>query len=186
MSTGAKIGITLSELCGLGTLAMLFYYLSITGAAEQADSWSTGRVAAYTLLAAALLLIFVPFSLALKMGPVWLLAAGSWGLLGYVLLFVPAPDRAGAGFLTYVVFLMLVFVAVGSALSIPLAAMGKRILTRGSALHDMVRSLRQGALLSLFLVALLAMSPLGVLNWLNALLVLTTVSLTEFFFLARD
>jgi hypothetical protein len=30
------------------------------------------------------------------------------------------------------------------------------------------------------------MSPLGVLNWLNTLLVFTIVALTEFFFLARD
>jgi hypothetical protein len=49
-----------------------------------------------------------------------------------------------------------------------------------------VRALRQGALLSLAAIALLAMSPLGVLNWLNTLLVFTIIALTEFFFMARD
>ena len=40
-------------------------------------------------------------------------------------------------------------------------------------------------LLALFVVALLAMSPLGVLNWLNVFLVFTIVALTEFFFLGN-
>lgn len=164
---------------------MLFYYLAISGATEQADAWSTDRIVAYVLMFAGALLIFLPLSLAMRLGPLWLLAAGSWSLLGYVLLFVPAPDRNTSLF-TYVAFLTLLFVAAGSALAFPLAAAGKRLLPGGSRLGEMVRSIRQGALLALFLVVLLAMSPLGVLNWLNALLVFTTVSLTEFFFLARD
>jgi len=47
------------------------------------------------------------------------------------------------------------------------------------------RAAREGALASLFVVTLLAMSPLGVLNWLNVFLVFTIIALTEFFFLAR-
>lgn len=165
---------------------MLFYYLAVSGAVEQADVWSTDRVVAYVLIFAGALLVFLPLSLALRLGPLWLLASGSWSLLGYVLLFVPAPGRLGASLFTYVAFLTLLFVALGSALAIPLAAVGKRLMPGGTLTADMVRSLRQGALLALFVVVLLAMSPLGVLNWLNALLVFTTVSLTEFFFLARD
>jgi len=49
-----------------------------------------------------------------------------------------------------------------------------------------VRAIRQGGLMALFIVALLAMSPLGVLNWLNTLLLFTIVALAEFFFIARD
>lgn len=186
MNKRQTTGIVLSEIAGTGTLAMLFYYLAVSGATEQADVWSTDRVVAYVLMFAGALLVFLPVSLAMRMGPLWLLAAGSWSLLGYVLLFVPAPDRWSANLFTYVAFLGLLFVAVGSALAFPLAAVGKRLLPGGTMTAEMVRSLRQGTLLALFLVVLLAMSPLGVLNWLNALLVFTTVSLTEFFFLARD
>lgn len=180
------MGIALTETAGLGSIAMLFYYLHVSGAAEQADAWSVDRVVAYLLMFVGVLLIFLPFSMALRLGPVWLLGAGSWSLLGYVLVFVPAPGGSGASFFTYVAFLTLLFVALGSALALPLAAVGKRLLPHGNPSIEMVRSIRQGALLSLFVVSMLAMSPLGVLNWLNIVLVFTTVSLTEFFFLARN
>lgn len=187
MDTRRTIGIVLTEIAGLGSIAMLFYYLNVSGAATQADPWSVDRVVAYLLMFVGALLIFLPFSMALNLGPVWLLGAGSWSLLGYVLLFVPAPDGSSTSFFTYVAFLALLFVALGSALALPLAAVGKRLLPpSGSAVAEMVRSLRQGALLALFVVSLMAMSPLGVLNWLNIVLVFTTVSLTEFFFLARN
>ena len=186
MDSRRTFGIVLTEIAGLGSIAMLFYYLHVSGAAVHADPWSVDRVVAYLLMFVGALLIFLPFSMALQLGPVWLLGAGSWSLLGYVLVFVPAPQGSGASFFTYVAFLALLFVALGSALALPLAAVGKRLLPSNSASVEMVRSLRQGALLALFLVSLLAMSPLGVLNWLNIVLVFTTVSLTEFFFLARN
>lgn len=186
MDTRRTIGIVLTEIAGLGSIAMLFYYLHVSGAAEHADAWSVDRVVAYLLMFVGALLIFLPFSMALQLGPVWLLGAGSWSLLGYVLVFVPAPEASSTSFFTYVAFLTLLFVALGSGLALPLAAVGKRLLPSSSASREMVRSLRQGALLALFLVSLLAMSPLGVLNWLNIVLVFTTVSLTEFFFLARN
>lgn len=186
MDARRTMGIALTETAGLGSIAMLLYYLHVSGAAEQADAWSVDRVVAYLLMFVGALLIFLPFSMALRLGPVWLLGAGSWSLLGYVLVFVPAPGGSGASFFTYVAFLTLLFVALGSALALPLAAVGKRLLPHSNPSIEMVRSIRQGALLSLFFVSLLAMSPLGVLNWLNIVLVFTTVSLTEFFFLARN
>ena len=186
MDSRRTIGIVLTEIAGLGSIAMLFYYLHVSGAAEQTDAWSVDRVVAYLLMFVGALLIFLPFSMALRLGPVWLLGAGSWSLLGYVLVFVPAPGGSGASFFTYVAFLTLLFVALGSALALPLAVVGKRLLPPGNSSSEMVRSIRQGALLALFIVSMLAMSPLGVLNWLNIVLVFTTVSLTEFFFLARN
>jgi hypothetical protein len=134
-----------------------------------------------------LLLLFVPLSMALKLGPVWMLGAGSWWMLGYVLLFVPPSARADVSFFTYAAFLAILFVALASLLALPMAALGRIFLPASpTRTAGMARALRQGALLSLAAISLLAMSPLGVLNWLNTLLVFTIVALTEFFFMARD
>ena len=186
MDSRRTIGIAFMVLAGLGSLAMLFYYLHVSGAAGQAEPWSVDRAVAYLLMFVGALLLFLPFSMSLRLGPLWLLGAGSWSLLGYVLIFVQAPDRPTTSFFTYVAFLGLLFVAVASALAVPMAAIGKRLLPGSGPLVEMVRAVRQGSLMSLFFVSLLAMSPLGVLNWLNVVLVFTTVSLTEFFFLARN
>lgn len=180
------LGFVLSELGGIGTLALLLYYLPLSGAAYISDVWATERVVAYVLLFTAPLLLFLPFSLALRLGPLWLLGTGSWALLGYVLLFVEAPGRAEAGFLQYAAFLTFLFVALGSLLAIPLGALSKRLLPAATSTVGMVRAFRQGGLFALFVVSALAMSPLGVLNWLNALLLFTIMALTEFFFLARN
>ena len=182
-NTRRMVGLVLSELAGVGALAMLLYYVSISGATTASDVWSSNRVVAYVLLFLAPLLLFVPANAALNLGPVWLLGTGSWALLGYLLIFAAPPDRTDAGVLTYAAFLAIVFVALGSAFAVPLGVVGKRLLP--ATRMEWVRSLRQGALLALFVVTLLAMSPLGVLNWLNVFLVFTIVALTEFFFLAR-
>ncbi|MEO8285357.1 MAG: hypothetical protein ABI670_02855 [Chloroflexota bacterium] len=175
-----------SELAGIGALALLIYYLSITDVARISDVWAVDRVVAYLLMFVGPLLIFLPLSLALRLGPLPVLGAGSWALLGYVLIFVGAPGRKDAGFFTYAAFLGIVFVALATVLAVPLGALSKRLLPGVSPTVGTIRALRQGALLSLFVVSLMAMSPLGVLNWLNALLVFTIAALTEFFFLARD
>lgn len=180
------MGLVLSELAGFGALAMLLFYLPLFGTSSNADPLAIDRIAAYILLFAAPLFIFLPFSRALRLGPVWLLAAGSWALLGYVLLYVDPPQRQDTTFMTYTAFLALVFVALASALSVPMGAISKQLLPPTTPRGSMVRALRQGSLLALFAVSLLAMSPLGVLNWLNTLLIFTIVALTEFFFLARD
>jgi hypothetical protein len=121
------------------------------------------------------------------LGPLWALGAGSWALLGYVLVFVAPPATGEAGFFTYGAFLALVFVALASLFALPMAGVSRVFLGEPAGkLAILTRALRQGSLLSLFVVSLLAMSPLGVLNWLNALLVFTIAALTEFFFLARD
>jgi hypothetical protein len=99
---------------------------------------------------------------------------------------VEAPARNEANFLEYGMFLAIVFAALGTALALPLGALGKRLLPPVSPTVGMIRALRQGALLSLFVVSIMGMTPLGVLNWLNGLLVFTIAALTEFFFLARD
>ena len=177
------IGLTLTELVGLGTVAFLLYYVSITGASRMADAWAVDRVVAYALLFVAPLLVFIPFNMALRLGPVWVLGTTSWALLGYVLFFASAPERSTADVFTYIAFLTLMFIALGSAFAVPLGAVSNRIFP--PAQPGWLRALRQGALLSLFVVTLLAMSPLGVLNWLNVFLVFTIVALTEFFFLAR-
>jgi hypothetical protein len=175
-------GLLICEAAGLGALALLVSYLP---ALNPADMWSPNNLVAYGLLFAGPLLVFLPLSLVLRLGPVWLLGAGSWALLGYVLIFVPAPDRDSADFLTYVALLALIFAALTSLLALPMGLLGKRLLPiAGPA--EVMRALRQGGLLALFVVGLLAMSPLGLLNWLNAFLLFTIVALTEFFFLARD
>ncbi len=184
--TRRTIGLLLSELSGISALALLLFYLPLFGTSLGNDPLGIERIAAYLLLFAAPLFIFLPFSMTLRLGPLWLLAAGSWALLGYVLLFVGPPQRQDAGFMTYTAFLALVFVALASALSVPMGAISKHLLPPATPRGGMTRALRQGSLLSLFAVILLAMSPLGVLNWLNTLLVFTIVALTEFFFLARD
>ena len=184
--TRRVIGLALSELAGFGALAMLIFYLPIFGMSPGSDPLGIDRIATYVLLFAAPLFIFLPFCVAFRLGPIWLLSAGSWALLGYVLLFVGPPQKQDATFMTYTAFLALVFVALASALSVPMGAISKYLLAPATPKNGMVRALRQGSLLSLFAVILLAMSPLGVLNWLNTLLVFTIVALTEFFFLARD
>jgi hypothetical protein len=183
---GRLVGGALSVGIGLGALGLLAYYLSITNAAAVPEVWAVDRVVAYLLMFAGPLLLFLPPSVALKLGPLPLLGAGSWALLGYVLIFVGPPPREQAGIFTYVAFLALVFVALASALAVPLGALSHRLLPPAGRTVEMLRSYRQGALLALFAVSVLAMSPLGVLNWLNGLLVFTVVALTEFFFLARD
>jgi hypothetical protein len=175
-----------SVAAGVGALAMLLYYLSLVDVVGIPDTWAVDRVVAYLLLFAGPLLIFLPPSIALRLGPVPLLGAGSWALLGYVLIFVQAPAREQAGFFQYAAFLALVFVALTSTLAVPLGALSRRLLPPATATVEMIRATRQGMLLALFAVSIMAMSPLGVLNWLNALLVFTIVALTEFFFLARD
>ena len=180
------VGTVLSEVLGFGTVTLLFYYLQVSGAASINDPWAVDRVVAYLLLFAGPLLIFLPLAALLRLGPLTLLGAGSWAMLGYVLIFVGAPDRAQATFFTYVAFLSLLFVALGSAFAIPLTALSRKWLPAANITGGLVRALREGGLLALFVVALMAMSPAGVLNWLNAFLVFTVVSLTEFFFLARD
>jgi hypothetical protein len=180
------VGTVLSEMLGISTLALLLYYLAESGASSIGDAWAVDRAVAYLLLFAAPLLIFLPLAAVLRLGPLTLLGAGSWALLGYVLIFVGAPDRTQADFFTYVAFLSLLFVALSSAFALPLAALSRRWLPAATASGGLVRAMREGGLLSLFVVALLAMSPLSVLNWLNAFLVFTVVALTEFFFLARD
>ena len=175
-----------SELAGVGAIALLLYYLSITDVTRIGNVWAVDRVVAYLLLFVGPLLIFLPAGLTLRLGPLPLLGAGSWALLGYVLIFVDAPTRSGASFFSYVAFLAILFAALGSALAVPLGALSKRLLPPVSPTVGMIRALRQGALLSLFVVSVMGMTPLGVLNWLNALLVFIIVALTEFFFLARD
>ena len=178
-------GLALAEVAGIGALALLLYYLPLSGAATMQDAWAVDRVVTYVLLLLAPLLIFLPLNSALHLGPVWLLGTGSWALLGYVLIFAAPPDRRSASFFTYAAFLALVFVALSSALAVPVGALGRRFLPPPQRQREWVRALRQGSLLALFAVTLLAMSPLGVLNWLNVLLVFTIVALIEFFFLAR-
>jgi hypothetical protein len=175
-----------SELAGVGAVALLFYYLSISDVTHIGNMWAVDRVVAYLLLFVGPLLILLPAGIALRLGPIPWVGAGSWALLGYVLIFVEAPARSEAGFFSYVFFLAILFAALATALAVPLGALSKRLLPPVSPTVAMIRAIRQGALLSLFVVSVMGMTPLGVLNWLNALLVFTIVSLTEFFFLARD
>jgi Sec-independent protein secretion pathway component TatC len=177
------VGLVLSEMAGFGALGLLLYYLPVSGAASLPDAWAMDRVVAYILLFLAPLLVFLPLSLALRLGPVWALGTGSWAMLGYLLIFSAPPDRQSADIFTYIAFLAILFVALGTAFAVPLSALSKRFLPPSP--HEWLRATRQGALLALFAVTLLAMSPLGVLNWLNVLLVFTIIALTEFFFLAR-
>jgi hypothetical protein len=178
------VGLALSETAGVGILAFLLYFIPVSGAALSPNFWATDRVIAYALLFIAPLFLFAPLSSLLNLGPVWLLGTASWALLGYVLIFVPAPDSNSAGLITYAAFLGILFIALGTTFAVPLGALSKRLLPPTPL--EWARALRQGALLSLFVVSLLAMSPLGVLNWLNVFLVATIVALAEFFFLARS
>jgi hypothetical protein len=175
-----------SVIAGVGAVALLFYYLSITDVSPIDNIWAVDRVVAYLLLFVGPLLIFLPASLALRLGPLPLLGAAAWTTLGYVLIFVDAPVRSEASFFSYTAFLAILFAALATALAVPLGALSKRLLPPVSPTVGMIRAMRQGALLSLFVVSVMAMTPLGVLNWLNALLVFVIVALTEFFFLARD
>ncbi len=187
ISNRRTIGFICSEATGVFVLGFLLYFLQVSGATAMRDAWATDRVITYALLFLGPMLIFLPFSVALRLGPVWLLGAGSWALLGYVLVFVGPPARGETSFFTYVAFLAIVFVALSSVMSILAGGVSRRFLAPASTpFRGMMRALRQGGLLALFIVTLLAMSPLGVLNWLNASLVFTIVALTEFFFMARD
>lgn len=180
------IGATLSELAGVGAIVLLFYYLTITDATKLADVWAIDRVVAYLLLFAGPFLMFLPASIALRLGPLPLLGAAAWAGLGYVLIFVSAPQRNTATFFDYVLFLAVLFFALGTLLAVPAGAVSKRFMPPAqSPTIETIRALRQGALVAGSVVAIMAMSPLGVLNWLNAGLVLIIAALTEFFFLAR-
>ena len=179
-------GFLLFEGAGVVALMLLVLYLPIWGTPVPQDPLSTDMLITYGLLVLAPLLIFLPLSLALKLGPLWLLGTGSWAMLGYVVFFVDVSSRQEASFFTYVAFLALVLAALASALAIPLGALSRRFLPPANPTSQMARAFRQGGLLALCAVTLLAMSPLGVLNWLNTHLVLTIIALSEFFFLARD
>src|SRR3954447_15679544 len=174
------VGVALAELGGIGAVGLLLYYLPLSRAASLQNVWAMDRVVAYALLFLGPLLVFLPLSLALRLGPVWMLGTASWALLGYLLVFTVPPDRRSADIFTYLAFLGVVFIALGSAFAVPLSALSKRFLPASGV--EWVRAVRQGSLLALFAVVLMAMSPLGVLNWLNVLLVFTIVALTEFFF----
>jgi hypothetical protein len=184
MPNWKPVVLVLIELLGWGAVALLIYFVGESGVASVRDPWATERVAAYVLLVVGPLLVFLPVSLALRLGPLWVVGTGAWALLGYVLLFAAAPgDRESTSFFTYVAFLALVFLALGSAFAVPLGALSGRVFPPSSP--GWARGVRQGGLLALFVVTMMAMSPLGVLNWLNVFLVFTIVALTEFFFLAR-
>jgi hypothetical protein len=181
------LAVVLSVLTGAGLLILLLYYLPASGTLSTSDPLASERIVAYVLMGMGLLLLFVPLSMVLKLGPVWMLGAGSWWMLGYVLLFVPPSAREEVSFFNYAAFLAILFVALASLFALPMAALGRIFLAASpTRTAGMVRAIRQGALLSLAAISLLAMSPLGVLNWLNTLLVFTIVALTEFFFMARD
>lgn len=183
MDARRAIGYTISEIMGIGAIALLLYYLQLSSAASVSDVWAVDRVVAYVLMFVGTLLVFLPFCMSLRLGPVWVLGAASWTLLGYVLLFTPAPDKGTTGIFTYVAFLGLVFAALACTLSVPMGALSSRFLPPAAAPWS--RALRQGSLLALFIVSTMAMSPLGVLNWLNVMLAFMVVALAEFFFLAR-
>src|SRR3954471_18157345 len=87
-----------SAIAGVGAVALLFYYLSITDVTRIGNIWAVDRVVAYLLLFVGPLLIFLPASLALRLGPLPVLGAVSWAILGYVLIFVDAPTRNEASF----------------------------------------------------------------------------------------
>jgi hypothetical protein len=181
------IGAGLSAAAGIGAIALLFYYLAITGAAGISDVWSIDRVVAYLLLLAGPLLLFLPPSIALRLGPLPLLGAIAWAALGYMLIFVEAPRRETASITDYMLFLGALFFAISTLLAVPAGAVGKRLLPpAATTTAETVRAFRQGALAAGAIVISMAMSPLGVLNWLNACLVLIIAVLIEFFFLARD
>jgi hypothetical protein len=93
---------------GVGAIALLLYYMQMSGAASIADVWAVDSVVAYVLMFVGPLLVFLPFCLSLRLGPVLVLGAASWVMLGYILLFTPAPDKS-TGIFTYVAFLGLVF-----------------------------------------------------------------------------
>jgi hypothetical protein len=184
---GPALGRALSVLTGVGLLTLLFYYLPASGALQIADPYAVERLTAYGLMGLGLLLLFVPVSLTLRLGPLWMLGSVSWWLLGYVIIFVPPGPGDAPSFFTYVAFLALVGVALASLFAVPMAALSRLFLAPPSSqTSGLVRAIRQGSLLSGAAVALLAMAPLGVLNWLNTVLVFTIAALTEFFFLARD
>ena len=177
----------LSEMAGIGAIALLFYHLQASDATQSIDPWSGPRLFAYALLFSGPLLIFAPPSIALRLGPTWLLGAGSWALLGFVLLFVAPPGGPNTSFFTYAAFLTLLLVALTSALAILMAALGRLFLPEPpTPVSGMARALRQGGLLALTVVSLIAMSPLGLLSWLNTLLLCLIAALTEFFFMTRD
>src|SRR5207248_5017786 len=69
------VGTVLSEMLGIGALAMLFYYLDVSGAASISDAWAVDRAVAYLLLFAGPLLIFLPLAALLRLGPLTLLGA---------------------------------------------------------------------------------------------------------------
>ncbi len=180
-------GATLSELAGIGAISLLFYYLNITGAPRISDVWAIDRVVVYLLLFVGPFLMFLPVSLALRLGPLPLVGAASWAALGYILIFVDAPGRDSASFFDYMLFLGALFFALGTLLAVPAGIVSRRLLPPAqSATSETARAFRQGALVAGSIVAIMAMSPLGVLNWLNACLVLIIAALTEFFFLARS
>lgn len=180
------IGASLSALAGIGAIALLFYYLSITGVQSIPDIWSIDRVVAYLLLFAGPFLIFLPISITLRLGPLPLLGAMAWTALGYMLIFVDAPDRRTATFFDYILFLGALFFALGTLLAVPAGALSKRFLPPApTSTAETLRAFRQGALVAGYIVAIMAMSPTGVLNWLNATLALIFVILVEAFFFAR-
>ena len=111
----------LSLTSGVGAIAMLFYYLSIANVVNIPDIWSIDRVVAYLLLFVGPLLIFLPLSIALRLGPCpsWALSRGRPWAISLSSCLRPLPGSAT--FLDYVIFLAATFFALGTLLSSPSA-----------------------------------------------------------------
>lgn len=62
----------------------------------------------------------------------------------------------------------------------------KRFLGEDAAIKNIGLSFRQGILISIFIVAVVALLGMNYLLWWNVLLILAGIFLLEFYFLSRD
>jgi hypothetical protein len=110
-----------------------------------------------------------------------LVALGAWVTLGLFGKFV-----SPTGVLARIVFLLLLFLALAATLA-PIAHLAAFWLVRSKwyHLHGVRHAVRQGALIALAAVANLTLIALGAWSWIDAILLVVAIVLTESIALAR-
>ena len=107
------------------------------------------------------------------------LALSAWLLV----IFYTDPEKGGAP--VKFVFYLTLFLLLSGIFILMLSFLRRKIGKDGVVISDLGMSFRQGALLSLLVIALLVIQSFRYLTWWDGLLVVAGVFLLELYFLTR-
>jgi hypothetical protein len=95
-------------------------------------------------------------------------------------------DPESSGFLGLALFYLVAFFALSSIFNLVLLFIRRKLIGNGVAASSIGLSFRQGMLMALMALGILALQNLGILVWWDALLVAGGVFLIELYFLSKD